>query len=165
MGISCVSLSLVKTRPHRNFSSPKLHIIETSRFRVSFDPVVTVFENVFPLDSRVNGSYYDMKHVEIRWKLGSDSCFQFQNNLKGADWLTHIFVHSATAMTSNKNPALSPSSSLYCGQCDTTYAIIGCILRKAFADDTILGVKREPARSAIPQRVSQTPTWLVSCVK
>ena len=49
-------------------------------------------------------------------------------------------------MALNKNPAMSPSSSGHCGQYDTMYATIGCVLRKAFADDTILGVHREPAR-------------------
>ena len=77
------------------------------------------------------------------WKSG----FSFQNNLKGADWSRHIFVHSATAMALNKNPAMSPSSSGHCGQYDTRYATIGCVLREAFADDTILGVHREPART------------------
>ena len=84
------------------------------------------------------------------WRLSANwawkSCFSFQNNLKGADWSRHIFVHSATAMALNKIPAMSPSSSSYCGQYDTMYATIGCVLRKAFADDTILGVHREPAR-------------------
>ena len=46
----------------------------------------------------------------------------------------------------NKNPAMSPSSSSHCGQYDTMYAAIGCVLRKAFADDTFLGVNCEPAR-------------------
>ena len=41
--------------------------------------------------------------------------------------------------------AMSPSSSVHCGQSDTTYATVGCVLRKALADDTILGDKREPA--------------------
>ena len=73
--------------------------------------------------------------------------FSCQNNLKGADWPRHIFVHSATAMALNKNPAMSPSSSGHCGQYDTMYATIGCVLRKAFADDTILGDNLESARS------------------
>ena len=77
------------------------------------------------------------------------SCFSFQNNLKGADRSRHIFVHSATAMALNKNPAMSPSSSVHCGQYDTMYATIGCVLRKAFADDTILGVHHEPARKTL----------------
>ena len=73
--------------------------------------------------------------------------FQFQNNLNGADWSRHIFVHSATVMALNQYLAMSPSSSVHCGQYDTRYATIGCVLRKAFADDTILGVHREPARN------------------
>ena len=85
------------------------------------------------------------------WRLSAKwawkSCFSFQNNLKGADWSRHIFVHSATATALDENPAMSPSSSVHCGQYDTLYATIGCVLRKAFADDTILGDKREPARS------------------
>jgi len=52
-------------------------------------------------------------------------------------------------MALNKNPAMSPSSSGHCGQYDTMYATIGCVLRKAFADDTILGVHREPVRICI----------------
>ena len=83
------------------------------------------------------------------WRLSANrawkSCFSFQNNLKGADWSRHIFVHSATAMALNKIPAMSPSSPGHCGQYDTMYATIGCVLRKAFADDTILGVHREQA--------------------
>jgi len=85
------------------------------------------------------------------WRLSANwawkSCFSFQNNLKGADWSRHVFVHSATATALHKNPAMSPSSSGHCGQYDTMYATIGCVLRKAFADDTILGVHREPART------------------
>ena len=68
--------------------------------------------------------------------------FLFQNNLKG-DWSRHIFVHSATAMALNKDPAMSPSSSGHCGQYDTMYATIGCVLRKAFAGDRNLGLVRE----------------------
>ena len=83
------------------------------------------------------------------WRLSANwawkSCFYFQNNLKGADWLRHIFVHSATVMALNKNLAMSPSSSVHCGQYDTTYTTIGWVLRKAFADDRIWGVHREPA--------------------
>ena len=48
-------------------------------------------------------------------------------------------------MALNKNPAMSPSSSVHCGQYDTTYATIGGTLREAFADDTIWGDEREPA--------------------
>ena len=80
--------------------------------------------------------------------------FYFQNNLKRADWSRHIFVHSATAMALNKNPAMSPSSSVHCGQYDTMYATIGCVLRKAFADDTSLGVHRGPARKESPYQIS-----------
>ena len=58
------------------------------------------------------------------------SCFLFQNNLKGADWLRHILVHSATVMALDKNLAMSPSSSVHCGQYDTTYTTIGCVLRR-----------------------------------
>ena len=87
------------------------------------------------------------------WRLSANwawkSCFSFQNNLKGADWSRHVFVHSATATALHKNPAMSPSSSGHCGQYDTMYATIGCVLRKAFADDTILGVHREPARNTV----------------
>ena len=102
----------------------------------------------YPLDSQANGGYYDLKHVEIEWKLGLEIVFFiFQNDLKGADWSRHIFVRSATVMALNKNPAMSPSLSGHCGQYDTMYATIGCVLRKAFADDTILGVHREPART------------------
>ena len=50
-------------------------------------------------------------------------------------------------MALNKNLALSPSSSGHCGRYDTMYATIGCVLRKACADDTILGVHREPVRN------------------
>ena len=77
--------------------------------------------------------------------LGSRVC-KFQNSLKGAEWSRHIFVHSATAIALNKNPEMSPSSSVHRSHYDTTHATIGCILRKAFADDTILGNEREPAR-------------------
>ena len=73
--------------------------------------------------------------------------FQFQNDLKGADWSRHIFVHRVTATAFRKNPAMSPSSSVHCGQYNTKYATIGCVLRKAFADDRIWGVDREPACS------------------
>ena len=52
-------------------------------------------------------------------------------------------------MALNKNPAMSPSSSAHGGQYDTLYATIGCVLRKAFAGDTILGVHRESARTMI----------------
>ena len=114
------------------------------------------------------------------WRLSAKwawkSCFSFQNNLKGADWSRHIFVHSATAMALNKIPAMSPSSSGHCSQYDTTYATIGCVLRKAFADDTIfLGVHREPARNrnvGIPgekpmkssARCAEIPrNWLFTC--
>ena len=48
-------------------------------------------------------------------------------------------------MALNKNPAMSPSSSVHYGQYDATYATIGFVLRKAFADDSILSVHREPA--------------------
>ena len=72
--------------------------------------------------------------------------FYLQKNLKGADWSRHIFVQSATAMALNKNPAMPPSSSDHCGQYDTTYATLGGTLQEVFADDTILGDKREPAR-------------------
>ena len=100
-----------------------------------------------PLDSRANGGYYGLKHVEIECKLGLEIGFSFQKKMKGADWPRHIFVHSTTAMALNKNSAMSPSSSGHYDQYDTTYATIGCVLRKAFADDTILGVHREPARN------------------
>ena len=87
------------------------------------------------------------------WRLSANwawkSCFSFQNNLKGADWSRHIFVHSATAMALNKNPAMSPSSSGHCGQYDTMYATIGCVLRNAFADDRILGDNLGSARTAL----------------
>ena len=66
--------------------------------------------------------------------------------MKGADWARHIFVHGATTMALNKSPAMSLSSSVHCGQYDTTFTTIGCVLRKAFAVDTILGVNREPAQ-------------------
>ena len=56
-------------------------------------------------------------------------------------------------MALNKNPAMSPSSSGHCGQYDTRYATIGCVLRKAFADDTILGDHREPVRTKIQFRL------------
>ena len=104
------------------------------------------FSTMFSLlGSRGNGGYYDLKHVEIECKFGLEIVFSLQNNLKGADWSIHIFVHSATAMALNKNPAMSPSSSVHCGQYNTTCTTIGCVLRKAFADDKILGVHREPA--------------------
>ena len=48
-------------------------------------------------------------------------------------------------MALNENPAMSPSSSVHCGQDDTIYATIGCVLRKVFADDRISGVHRDPA--------------------
>ena len=83
--------------------------------------------------------------MEIECKLGLEIGFYFQNNLKGADWVRHIFVHSATVMALNKNLAMSPSSSVRCGQYGTTYTTIGWVLRKAFADDRIWGVHREPA--------------------
>ena len=51
-------------------------------------------------------------------------------------------------MALNKNLAMSPSSSVRCGQYDTTYTTIGWVLREAFADDRIWGVHREPACSA-----------------
>ena len=101
-----------------------------------------------PLDSRGNGGHHDLKHVEIECKLGFGIGFSNSRTiLKGADWLRHIFVHSATIMTWNKNLAMPPSSIVHCDQYDTMYMAIGCILRKAFADDnTILGLMREPAR-------------------
>ena len=83
-----------------------------------------------------------MKHVEIECKLGLEIVFPFQNNLKGADWSRHVFVHSATATALHKNPAMSPSSSVHCGQYDTTYATIGGTLQEALADDTIWGDTR-----------------------
>ena len=52
-------------------------------------------------------------------------------------------------MALNENPAMSPSSSVHCGQYDATYATIGCTLRKAFVDETILSDKCEPARIAL----------------
>ena len=36
---------------------------------------------------------------------------------------------------------------VHCGQYDTTYATIGGTLREVFADDTIWGDTREPART------------------
>ena len=63
----------------------------------------------YPSDSRANGFYYDLNHVEIECKLGLEiAFFKFQNNLKGADWSRHVFVHSATATALNKSPAMSP---------------------------------------------------------
>ena len=47
----------------------------------------------------------------------------------------------------HKNQAMSTSSSGHRGQYDTMYANIGCVLRKAFADATILGDHRESART------------------
>ena len=66
--------------------------------------------------------------------------------MKGADWSRHIFVHSATVMASKQKSGYVTSSSVHCGQNDSTYASIGGILRKAFVDDTILGDEGEPAR-------------------
>ena len=89
-----------------------------------------------------------MKHVEMGCKLGLEFVFFISEQFKGRSlWSRQIFVHSATAMALNKNPAMSPSSSIHCGQYDTTYATIGDILRKAFADDTILGDESVPART------------------
>ena len=58
-------------------------------------------------------------------------------------------------MALNKNPAMSPSSSGHYGQDDTTYATIGYVLRKAFADDRIFYVHREPARRRQPRELDQ----------
>ena len=41
--------------------------------------------------------------------------------MKGAERSRQIFVHSATAMTLHKNPAMPPPSSVHCGQYDTMY--------------------------------------------
>ena len=41
--------------------------------------------------------------------------------MKGADRSRQIFVRSPTIMASNKSPAMSPSSSVHCGQYDTMY--------------------------------------------
>ena len=74
-------------------------------------------------ESPANGSYYDL-NISM-WRLGANwawnSCFEFKNNLKGADRSRRIFVHSATAMALHKNPAMSPPSSVHCGQYDTMY--------------------------------------------
>ena len=57
------------------------------------------------------------------WRLGANwawnSCFEFQNNLKGADRSRQSFVHSATVVALHKDPAMSPPSSVHCGQYDT----------------------------------------------
>ena len=90
------------------------------------------------------------------WGFGANwawnPCFFFQNNLNGADWSRHIFVRSVTAMALNKNPAMSSSLSVHCGQYETTCVTLGCILRKGFADDTILGDERKPSRTYLKNR-------------
>ena len=58
----------------------------------------------------------------------------------------------------HKNQAMSTSSSGHRGQYDTMYANIGCVLRKAFADATILGDHRESARRFTRRRVMVS--WL-----
>ena len=112
--------------------------------------LVTIFESVFPV---VFPSLKRLGRVEacgdsVEIGLGS-RLFQFQDNLKGVDWLRHIVVHSTTATALNKTPAMSPSWSVHRGQYDTMYASIGCVLRKAFTDDTMSGDKREPARNLL----------------
>ena len=72
-------------------------------------------------ESPANGSYYDL-NISM-WRLGANwawnSCFEFQNNLKGADRSRQSFVHSATVVALHKDPAMSPPSSVHCGQYDT----------------------------------------------
>lgn len=77
-----------------------------------------------------------------------DSCFQIQSNLKGADWSRHAFIHSAIATAlPEQSPTVSPFSPFHCGQYDTMHATLGCVVRKAFTDDTDWGNEREPART------------------
>ena len=92
----------------------------------------------FPLDSRANsnsGYYYDLKHVGIGYELGFlEFMFQFQNNLKGA---------IATALNKNQaTDSVPPVCSLRSVWYHVQYATFAGILRKAFADDTILGDER-----------------------
>ena len=85
-----------------------------------------MFIRFFPLDSRVSG-YYDLKHVEIGCILGLEFVLFISEHFQDAGWLRHILVHSATAMALDKNPAISPSSSVLCGQHDTMVVTIGCV--------------------------------------
>ena len=74
-------------------------------------------------ESPANDIYYDL-NISV-WRLGANwawnSCFEFQNNLKGADRSRQIVVHSATVMALHKNSAMSPPSSVHCGQYGTMY--------------------------------------------
>lgn len=72
--------------------------------------------------------------------------FQPQNSWKDADSSIDTFVHDATVMALDENPAMSLASSVHRDQYDTTYSTIGCVLGKAFADDRYLDNEHEPAR-------------------
>lgn len=62
--------------------------------------------------------------------------------------MDQVQYHSTTT-ASDKNPVISPSSFVYCSQYDTIYATVRYVVRKAIADDGILGDRHEPARTSV----------------
>ena len=113
------------------------------------------------LDSGANDGYYYLKHANVGCKLGLEFVFVISEQFEGRSLVeTHFRPQRHRYGLKQKNPAMSPSSSVHCGQYDTTYTTVGCILRKAFADDTILGDEREPAHSVLVRILSREPNSL-----
>lgn len=85
------------------------------------------------------------------WELGTNqvknSCFRFQNNLKGASWSRYLF---ALGLWYNhyglkQKPSCVTPSSVHYDHCDiTTCATTESILRKAFPGDRILSDEHFP---------------------